>query len=112
MLIGTRFRGLYIILDDVGQRLPGSRLNEEQKAHLISLTRASKDVLDDTNDILEKFARLGVSSSGLRNMARKTFKKITWDEERIRDLRGRMVSNTTLLNTFITSLTRSVSTLP
>ena len=63
------------------------------------------------NDILEKFARLGVSSSGLKNTAKKAFKKITWDEERIRDLRGRMVSNTTLLNTFIASLTRSVSTL-
>lgn len=88
------------------------KLSEYQKAHLLSLTRASKDVLDDTNDVLEKFARLGESSSGLRDMAKRTFKKITWDEERIRDLRGRMVSNTTLLNTFITSLTRSMSTVP
>ena len=98
-------------MDDVGQRLPGLKLNEEQRAHLVSLTRASQDVLDDTNDILDKFARLGVSSSGLRNVARKAFKKATWDEERIRDLRGRIVSNTTLLNTFMTSLTRSVFTL-
>ena len=111
MLIGTRFRGLYIILNDVGQKLPGLKLDSEQAAHLVTLTQSSQNVLNDINDLLEKFARLGVKSSGLRTRARKAFKKITWDERSVRDLRSRIVSNTTLLNTFLASLTRSMSTL-
>ena len=108
MLIGTRFRGLYIILNDVGQRLPGLKLDSEQTAHLVTLTQSSQDVLHDINDVLEKFVRLGVKSSGLRNRARKAFKKVTWDERSVRDLRSRIVSNTTLLNTFIDNLTMSM----
>lgn len=77
----------------------------------MTLTKSSQDVLKDVNDLLEKFARLGENSSGLRNRARNTFKKITWDERGVRDLRSRIVSNTTLLNTFLASLTRSMSTL-
>lgn len=41
--------------------------------------------------------------------ARRALKNVAWDDENIRDLRGRIISNTTLLNTFITSLTRSVA---
>ena len=111
MLIGTRFRGLYIILNDVGQRLPGLKLDSEQAAHLVTLTQSSQNVLNDINDVLEKFARLGVKSSGLRNRARKAFKKVAWDEKSVRDLRSRVVSNTTLLNTFLAGLTRSISTM-
>ena len=109
MLTVPRFRGLYIVLDDVGQRLPGLKLDEAQSTQLASLTEAFQAVLDDTNDVLEKSARLGVKSSSLGTMARRALKKVTWDDENIRDLRGRIISNTTLLNTFITSLTRSVA---
>ena len=111
LLIGTRFRGLYIVLNDVGQRLPGLKLDSEQTAHLVTLTQASQDVLNNINDLLEKFALLGGKSSGLRNRATKAFKRVTWDERSIRDLRSRIVSNTTLLNTFLTSLTRSIPNL-
>ena len=77
----------------------------------MTLTQSSQDVLDDINDVLEKFAKLGVKSSGLRNRARRAFKKVAWDEGSVRDLRSRIVSNTTLLNTFLAILTRSMSSL-
>ena len=77
----------------------------------MTLTQASHDVLNDISDLLEKFAMLGVKPSGLRDKATKAMKRATWDERSVRDLRGRIVSNTTLLNTFLASLTRSLPTL-
>ena len=96
------------MLDDAAQGLPGIGLNEKQEDDLKSIVRACEGVLDDTNAVLEKFETLGLKSSSLKGRTEKVWKKITWDEESIRDLRSRIVSNTTLLHLFILSLASSV----
>ena len=58
--------------------------------------------------MLEKFESLGVKSSGLKAMTQKAWKKVTWDEGSIKDLRGRIISNTALLNAFVADIARSV----
>lgn len=107
--IRTEFPGLYIVLDDAAQSLPGPKLDQKQTAHLASLVQACQGVLDDTNAVLEEFESLGVKSSSLKVMTQRARKKITWDGETIKILRGRIISNTMFLNAFIASFAKSVS---
>ncbi|KAF6228835.1 hypothetical protein HO133_006946 [Letharia lupina] len=93
-------RGLYIVLDDAAQSLPGPKLDQKQMSRLASLVQACQGVHDDTNAVLEEFESLGVKSSSLKVMTQKARKKITWDEEGTEVLRGRIISNTMFLNAF------------
>lgn len=108
--IRTEVRGLYIVLDDAAQSLPGPKLDQKQTAHLASLVQACQGVPDDTNAVLEEFESLGIESSSLKVMTQKARKKITWDEESIKILRGRTISNTMFLNAFIAGFAKSGST--
>lgn len=73
-----------------------------------SLIQACRDVLEDTNALLENYESIGVGSSRLKAMTQKAWKKVAWDEEHIKDLRSRILSNPTLLEAFIAGLARSV----
>ena len=94
------------MLDDAAQSLPELKLDQQQADHLASLVQGIQGALDHTNALLEKFESLGVKSSSLKAMRQTTWNKVTWDEESIRDLRSRIISNTTILNAFISSLAR------
>ena len=108
LLTSTSFRGFYVVLDDLAQRLPGMRLDENETARLDLLVHGCKEVLDDANAVVEEFTRLGITRCTLETMTQKILKKLTWNEDSIDDLRGRIILNTMLLDAFRGGVTRFV----
>ena len=84
------------------------RLDEDKTARLEPLVQGCKEVLDDTNAVVEEFTRLGITTSSLESMTQKILKKLTWNEDSIDDLRGRIISSTMLLNAFLGGIARFV----
>lgn len=107
--IRTEFRSLYLVLDDAAQSLPELKLSNEQRDRLKQLTDGSKEVFDELNAVIMEYEGLIVEKSSLKAKTRKTWKKITWDEQTTRDLRHRIISNTTLLNAFIGGLAKKTA---
>lgn len=83
-------------------------LNTKQEDDLKSIVRACKSVLGDIDAVLKNFESLVVKSSSFKGRTQKAWQRITWDEENVTSLRDHIISNTTFLNTFISSLARSV----
>lgn len=108
VLINFRVAGLGFVLDDIANSLPGLELTDKQARDLSDLINGCRSVLDDTENLIRKNESLGTESSGLGSKTHKTWKKLKWDSATVNELRDRMVSSTTYLNTFSTSLARSV----
>jgi len=72
-------------------------LPSEEKGRLREILQGCTNVLKDLDNLLTKYKRLrSPQGSGLRNLDR-----VRWCQEDIVELRARLTSNTTLLNTFV-----------
>lgn len=105
----NRVANLCLVLDDMKNNLSGHQITEKQAEDLSRLTKGCRSVLDDTEKLIRKNESLGAESSGLGTKTHKAWKKLNWDSATVTELRDRMVSNATYLNTFNISLARSVS---
>ncbi len=101
----NRVAGLYLVLDDVAQNVFGRRLSDKQTADLSSLIKGTSKVLDEIAVLLEKYQSLGKDPLTISSKAEKAWKTIRWDHDAIKDLRSRIISNTTILDAFNSSLT-------
>lgn len=106
-LIGFSVLGLHRVLDDVTNTLSELQIAEKQRKDLSELMDGCQSVLDDTEKLLQKNEILGTESSGMSS--KKILRKLKWDSSTVNELRDRMISSTTFLNAFNTSLVRSVS---
>lgn len=70
---------------------------------------ATQSLLEEIAVVLEKYESLGKESSTIGAKAEKALKKIRWDQDAIRGFRSRVISKTTLLDAYNSSLTREVS---
>ena len=104
-LIDDRVDGLARLLDDVAQN---SRvgLTEKQIRDLSSLIQACRELLEELKRLVKNYNILAADkkSSSFGDNFRKGSKKLGWDQDDIRDLRSRIISNTTLLNAFNSNL--------
>ena len=96
---------LDLVREAVGPNTSGPGLSNEQKANLSSLIKSTEDVLKEIASKLDKYECLGESSLTIGNKVQKAWKKIRWDQDAIEGYRSRIISNTTLLDTFNSSLT-------
>jgi hypothetical protein len=71
-----------------------------QAQDLSSLVEGCRDILTELDAILVKFENLEPSQQKPMAKFQRAWKKVKWDQEKIRDLRDRIISNSTLLNTF------------
>ncbi len=101
----NRVAGLYLVLDDVAQNVSGRQLSDKQTADLSSLIKGTSKVLDEIAVLLEKYRSLGKDPLTIGSKAEKAWKTIRWDHDAIKDLRSRIISNTTILDAFNSSLT-------
>jgi len=90
---------LHIILKETGEVLTdlNEGLKPSKEAQLRELTTGCQEVLTDLEKLLSKFRSLGSRS-------RRTFDRLRWSQGDVTTLRDRIVSNTTLLGTFCTTV--------
>lgn len=98
---------LYRLLDDIANNLPGLPITDEQRENLSKLVEGCRSVLDDTEKLIQKNEILDTKSSGMSS--KKILRKLKWDSTTVNELRDRMVSSTTFLNAFNTSLASQLS---
>ena len=106
-LIGFSVFGLHRVLDDVTNTVSEIQITDRQRKNLSELIDGCQGVLGDTEKLLQKNEILGTESSGMSS--KKVLRKLKWDSSAVNELRDRMISSTTFLNAFNTSLLRSVS---
>ena len=99
--------GLHRVLDDVADSLSRLQITDKQRDSLSKLVEGCRSVLNDTEELIQKNEILDTKSSGMSS--KKILRKLKWDSTIVNELRNRMMSSTTYLNTFNTSLARSVS---
>ncbi|KAF6219464.1 hypothetical protein HO133_003931 [Letharia lupina] len=107
--IQTDVFGLHRVLDDIANNLSGIQLTDKQADDLPVLIEGCRGVLHDTEKLIRKNESLGTESSGVSSRTQKALRKLKWDSATVNELRDRMISSTTFLNAFNTSLASQAS---
>lgn len=101
-------RSLHIVLQDVQEFLnEHDDTIETRKNDIREITSSCKRVLEDIQTTLDKNSPLETREDGVRRRARRVWGRLKWNPDEIRDLRSRIISNITLLNSFTASDTRA-----
>lgn len=102
----ARTRAFSNIIRDVEIVVPEQELTAQQQVELREIAEGCGDVLRDLDDTLGKYHELGTDSRGVGRKARRIWKRLKLEPEDIKDLRGRIVVNTGILNTFLVRLSK------
>ena len=111
LLFDSRVRSLSIIVEDVKVVLPQRDLTSEQRKELVNIFVGCYNVLNTLKETLDKYQELDSDSKGCDPKSfgfkiRRGWKRLRWEPEDVKELRSRITSNITLLNTFNGQLTR------
>ncbi|RPB18681.1 hypothetical protein L211DRAFT_692424 [Terfezia boudieri ATCC MYA-4762] len=101
--ISNEIKSLHIIVDRHKDEFRDKTLNLDEERQLREILQGCTDVLEDLDKLRVKYMRLGSAQSS----SRQAIHRIKWSQENIVELRARLASNITLLNTFITSCTHA-----
>ena len=111
----SNVRSLSIILEDVKVVLPQRDLTSEQRKELVDIFVGCYNVFNTLKEALNKYQELdsdpkccNTKSFGFK--VQRGWKRLRWEPEDVKDLRCRIASNTSLLNTFNGQLTKYLST--
>ncbi|KAI9731742.1 MAG: hypothetical protein M1834_004531 [Cirrosporium novae-zelandiae] len=96
--------GLWVVLEDIGDSQSELGLSNDQQRKLKELTDNCNNVLADLHKILDKYHSLDTDPAKWADKSRKVWKRIRWEPEDIRDLRSRIASNASILNSFHANL--------
>lgn len=94
------------ILRDIEVYLPERNLTDQQNLDLQQYTEGCRNLLNELHNLLTKYRRLEESSDGFREKARKMWKRLDWEPKDIGELRSRITSTVSVLNTFLTGVNR------
>jgi hypothetical protein len=111
----SRVRSLSIILDDVKVVLPQRDLTSERRKELVSIIVGCYNVLNTLDETLGKYQEPGSNPKdcdpkSFRFKFRRGWKRLRWEPDEVKELRSRITSNISLLNTFNGQLIRYLST--
>lgn len=93
--ISDEIDSLQIILGQQDRAFQDGKLSTKQKEELGRILQGCKNVLKDLDELMTKYQSLGAPQSS------RAIDRLKWDPEDVVKLRGRLTSNITLLNTFI-----------
>ena len=99
---------LRIVLQDVPGTSSTVPYEEEELKDLSVLTQGYRRVLEDLERLMEKNKSLGSASIKISQKIDKNWQKGQWDQDVINELRDRIVSSLTSLNTFNARVAKSV----
>lgn len=101
-----RVRSLSIVLEDADVAASELDLTSTQRKKLDEILRGCNNVLEDIKKIQDESLELGSTGGSLNVRAKRQWKRLTWKAEDIVELRDRLTSNVTLLDTFRNRLNR------
>ncbi|KAI2725507.1 hypothetical protein CBS147330_8187 [Penicillium roqueforti] len=102
--ISREVRGLAIILQDVDVQLLGHDINDQQQNQLGQISHSCVILLNELQNALEKYKLVEYSGTSIHKKARGIWKRIVWEPEDISELRGRLMSNVILLQSFLSAI--------
>ena len=105
-----RVRSLSNILQDLDDLVSQRDLSDKQKADLSQITQACGNVLGELDKVIDKYYTLDTKPNGFGRKSRKVWKRLQWEPDDVKDLRSRIVSNITILNTLVALLNAADST--
>ncbi|KFZ23393.1 hypothetical protein V502_02135 [Pseudogymnoascus sp. VKM F-4520 (FW-2644)] len=99
-------RTLSIVLQDAAVALQNREIDIKQKRDLEDINKGCRNVLDELQRKLDKNTELIPESGGVGKRLKRGWKRLNWKPEDIDQLRGRVITNITLLNAFNGRLTQ------
>jgi predicted nuclease with TOPRIM domain len=104
-----RIKGLSNVLRDL-EDLEGltlaRELNTEHRSRLKEVEQACTEVLQDLEEVAEKYSELEKTSKKFDDRVRRVWKRLKWEPEDVNQLRSRLTSSITLLNALHNSILR------
>ncbi|KFY94788.1 hypothetical protein V500_03053, partial [Pseudogymnoascus sp. VKM F-4518 (FW-2643)] len=104
--VSAELRALSIVLGDVDVVIPYQELNKKQKRDLEDIDKGCRNVLEELQQIVNKNVELSSESRVAGKRIKRVWKRLNWKPEDIDQLRNRINTNISLLNTFNGRLTR------
>ncbi|KAI9668938.1 MAG: hypothetical protein M1829_005250 [Trizodia sp. TS-e1964] len=102
--ISDEVRSLSIIINDVDVVLSDCELSPKQQTELKEIASSCHKVLGDLEKTLEKYNELQTHGGNLGKKVKRVWKQLKWEPEDIQELRNRISSNVSLLNTYVTRI--------
>ena len=97
--VSTEVASLHLVLNEA--RETANDLSESKREDLRRLINGCKSVLQELEELLERYKSLGTPS-------KRTWDRLRWGNGRVKDIRQRLISSTASLTSFNTSLTKYV----
>lgn len=101
-----RVRGLAIILEDIDIQLPGYDIDDRQRTQLEEISHSCGTLLNELQDVIEKYKVVEYCGTSIHKKARSIWKRIALEPNDIGELRDRLLSNVTLLQSFLSAISR------
>lgn len=92
---------LHVVLKETQELILENDLDSEQASHLGHLKDGCQKVLEDLQSLLERYKSLGMKSQ-------RTWDRMKWGTEGIANVRTRLISNTTMLSAYNTTMVKYV----
>ena len=96
---------LHMVLKETEELVSESNLTSHQTSQLQHLTDGCQNVLQDLTELLKKYQSLGTKTQ-------RTWDRLKWGSEGIANVRTRLISNTTILSAYNTTMVKYVSSGP
>ncbi len=94
------------MLQDVDIYLSECELSQQQEAQLRDISAGCSKVLNKLEQTLTKYVELDLVDGNLKKRAKRAWKRLQWEPDDIRDLRGRVTEHLALLNAFLGGMLR------
>ncbi|QSZ31284.1 hypothetical protein DSL72_000847 [Monilinia vaccinii-corymbosi] len=98
-------RNLRIVLQDIEEEPSVPDLDAIQNNKLKEIVNGCRNVLEDLQQMLNKYGELESDSRGVGKKIKIVWKKLQWDPKQIAELRSRIATSVNLLNNFQGKLT-------
>ncbi|KAJ5592115.1 hypothetical protein N7537_009019 [Penicillium hordei] len=108
--ISREVRGLTIILQDVDIQLPGYDIDDRQRKQLGEISHNCETLLNEVQDAIGKYKVVEYCGTSIHKKARSIWKRIAWEPKDIGELRDRLLSNVTLLQSFLSAISSQTMT--
>ncbi|KAB5570506.1 ankyrin repeat-containing domain protein [Coniochaeta sp. 2T2.1] len=102
--ISDEVRGLSIVLQDAEVISAQCELGDKQLGKLDEITGSCHKVLLDLECVLNKYGDLHTKDQKLGSKVKRAWSRLEFEPEDIRELRARLTSNATILNTYIAQI--------
>ena len=92
---------LHVVLKETAELAAQSDLSSHQNPQLQKLTRGCQEVLQELTELLKKYQSLGTKTQ-------RTWDRLKWGSEGVASLRARLISNTTMVSAYNTTMVKYV----